>query len=277
MPLLQKKRYRPNHAGLYVSGFTATSTESSNFLARATGITSNTDKTNYDTLITGLVTDGVFAKLDVLYIFAAPDTTTALLNLIQNAYNGTVSGSLTFNANVGYTGTGTPNYISTGFNPFAEQATSKFQKDSASLGAYVRTSRTADQGYISLGTQTGAGYAFIMPQGQFSDVFQYGINSSAPRTVASTNSQGQWIVTRTGASATAAQKNGSAFDSDTTASATKDNSTIYVFATNSGSASNFSLDQQSAVLIGGGLTGTEMTNLAGRINTFMTAYGINVY
>jgi hypothetical protein len=256
-------------------GFTPTSTESSNFLARATGITSDVDKGRYDTLITGLVTDGIFSKLDALYIFAAPDSATALLNLIQNYFNGTVTGALTFNAYVGYTGSGATNYINTGFNP--STAGGNYLQNSGSLGAYVRTSRTADQTYTSLGTQTGAGYSVILPQGVFGDTFQYAVNSGTPKSVASTNSQGQWIASGTGASAIAAQKNGAAFDSDTGASVSRDNSNIYVFATNAGSPSNFSLDQQSAVLIGGGLTGTEMTNLAGRINAFMTAYGINVY
>src|SRR5207344_1340696 len=67
-------------AGVDVSNgsFDATSSQSSSFLARATNVTSWIDKKNYDNLITGLVADGVWAKLDVLYIFAAPNSATAL-------------------------------------------------------------------------------------------------------------------------------------------------------------------------------------------------------
>src|SRR5258706_278504 len=58
-------------------GFSPSCTESSNFLARATGITLTADKTNYDTLICGVVTDGLCCAatggvLDGLYIWAAP-------------------------------------------------------------------------------------------------------------------------------------------------------------------------------------------------------------
>src|SRR3974390_3125511 len=65
--------------------FTPSCSQSSNFLARATGVTSNTDKTNYDTMICGLVTDGVWSKLDALYVFAAVDRTTAKLNLVSSS------------------------------------------------------------------------------------------------------------------------------------------------------------------------------------------------
>ena len=43
-------------------GFAATSSQSAAFLARATNITSNSDKIGYDRYITGLVADGIFAK-----------------------------------------------------------------------------------------------------------------------------------------------------------------------------------------------------------------------
>ena len=255
-------------------GFTPSCTESSNFIARTSGL-DNTHKTNYDTLICGLVTDGIFTKLDVLYVFATDTTTNALLNLKSSSFNGTVTGSLTFNANVGYTGTGATNYIDTGFNPTA--ASGNFTQNSGTIGAYIRTSRAVDQGYISIGTQAN-NFTFILPFGQFADLFQYAVNSVTPNTAANTNAQGQWIVSRTGATAIAAQKNGAAFDSGTNVSGAIDNANILVFASDlGGSAGGFSLDQQSAVLIGGGLTGTEMANLAGRLNTYMTAYGINVY
>ena len=255
------------------SGFTPSCTESSNFLARTSGL-DTTHKTRYDTLICGLVTDAVFSKLDVLYIFATDTTTNALLNLKSSSFNGTVVGALTFNADTGYTGTGATNYIDTGFNPTA--AAGSFTQNSGSIGTYTRTSRTTQNNTESLGTQTGAGFSFFAPLA-FTANLTYAVNSGTPSSFANLNSQGQWITSRTGASAIAIQKNGAAFASDTAASVSIDNSNFYVFATNTGSPASFTTDQQSAIIIGGGLTGTEMTNLAGRINTYMTAYGINVY
>ena len=128
------------------AGFSPTSTESANFLTRATGITSTTDKTRYDALITGLVTDGVFAQLDILYIFAAPDRATAVLNLIQNAYNATENGTFNFSANVGYTGNGTDFWLDTNFNPFSASPTPQYQVNRASLGCYELSDNTGSTG-----------------------------------------------------------------------------------------------------------------------------------
>lgn len=257
-----------------VGGVTCSSSEGNAFLARLTGSPDNTHKTRYCTLIDGLVTDAVFAKLDVLYIFATDTAANALLNLKSSSFNGTVVGALTFTADTGYTGTGATNYINTGFNPTA--AAGNYARDSGSIGIYVLNNRTTDQGYVNAGTATGAGFSFIAPKNATA-VTKYAINTAAPKSIAATTAQGQWITSRTGATTTALQRNGAAFDTDTSASVVMDNSNIYIFAYNTGVPAAFSLDQQSAVLIGGGLTGTEMTNLAGRINTYMTAYSINVY
>ncbi len=53
---------------------------------------------------------------------------------------------------------------------------------------------------------------------------------------------------------------------------------MYVFAENqSGSPAAFSPHALSAAFIGGGLTSGNAALVASRINTYMTAYGINVY
>lgn len=248
-------------------------TEATNFIARTSGL-NGAHQTNYTNLICGLVTDGIFSKLDVLYIFATDTTTNALLNLKSSSFNGTVVGALTFTADTGYTGTGPTNYINTGFNPFS--AGGNYSQNSGSMGIYDRTSRTSQTNEEAMGTQSGAGYSFFAAL-SFSANLSYAINSSSPSAFANTNSQGQWIFSRTGASAIALQKNGAATTSDTISSVGPDNSNVYIFATNTGSPAAFTTDQLSAALVGGGLTGTEMTNLAARINTYMTAYSINVY
>ncbi len=58
------------------------------FLARTSGL-DGTHTTAYTNLICGLIADGVWQKLDMLHIYATQNSTTALLNLVQNAYNGT--------------------------------------------------------------------------------------------------------------------------------------------------------------------------------------------
>lgn len=130
-------------------GFAASCAESTAFIARTSGL-SNTAKTNYDNLICGMVTDGTFALFDFLYIYAAPDSTTALLNLKSSSFNGTVNGSLTFTANQGFTGTAgsTTVYIDTGFNPTTQAGTSQFQQNSAHISVWNLTNATTTHGPI---------------------------------------------------------------------------------------------------------------------------------
>lgn len=92
-------------------------TNAAAFLARTSGL-SNAAQDAYCVLINGLDTDGLFAVTDQLLVFAAPDSTTALLNLITGSVGNpaTVSGAPTFTANAGYAKSGSTSLINTQFN-----------------------------------------------------------------------------------------------------------------------------------------------------------------
>ena len=78
---------------------------------------------SYDTLIKALKvvypgqTGSAWQRLDVLYDWATYDQNVSLLNVRQNAYNGTVSGTATWTFGKGWAGNGTNGYINSGFNP----------------------------------------------------------------------------------------------------------------------------------------------------------------
>jgi hypothetical protein len=260
-------------------GFTPTSTESSNFLTRATGITSNTDKTRYDALITGLVTDSLFSKLDVLYIFAAPTRATALLNLVQSSFSATEHGTATsWSAAGGFTGDGSSFYLDTGAAPAPGGApwAGQYQQDSASIGVYALNNVTRAAQDPAFGANDNGLVGMYL--NYYNTTTYWDINTSAlSHGVANTSTTGQWVVTRTGASACALYKNGSttAFDSSSVTSFALPRDNIILFANAAGSSP--SILQMSAAFIGSGLTNTQQAALAARINTFMTAYGINVY
>ena len=55
---------------------------------------------NIATLIDGLVADGVWAKLDALYVLAQQNATDALLNLVGTSYS--LTGTATFTAYKGF-------------------------------------------------------------------------------------------------------------------------------------------------------------------------------
>lgn len=252
-------------------GFTPTSTESGNFLARATGITDATDKTRYDALITGLVTDGIFAKLDALYIFAAPDSTTAKLNLIQNLYNGATS--LSFTAYQGFTGDGT-NVFTTGFIPSSASA---WTTSSASFGVYNRTSNTSENTQFMGASHGNDTIIYAQPSGGAKMSAVLGVFALA--TVNVSNSQGFWQAVRTSSSDVGFSRNGAAPTVNSSAGgAGLVDVQLYVFGVNNnGSAGGQTSDQFSAAYIGRAMTNTDIANFSSRINTFMTAYSINVY
>jgi hypothetical protein len=266
-------------------GFTPTSSQSSAFLARATNITLTADKTNYDTLITGLVNDGLFSKLDFLYIFAAPDSTTAKLNLITGSsfnpatYNAPAgpAESSQFSAYHGYTGDGSTVFIDSVTSP----GSGNFLQDTASFGAYCVAGVSASNDLTLIGTRSAGGVFSDVTNLHASNSFLYRINTSGGSFQAPANASrpGMYVLSRTGASAYASYKNGTQQDTGTNGDfALTAMSSFYILARNDpGGASGFSFDQVGAAFIGGALSSTEAGNLSTRLNTFMTAYGINAY
>src|SRR5215471_17837360 len=79
--------------------------QASAFLARTSGL-STQERNAYINLINGLVSDGVWSLLDALYVMATNTTSTAALNLVSTSFSLVTHGSMTFTADVGYTGDG---------------------------------------------------------------------------------------------------------------------------------------------------------------------------
>ena len=93
------------------SGFSAwdggaVQTPSQAYLARTVGGNEGGNGANIATLIDGLVSDGVWAKLDALYVLAQQNRSDALLNLVGTSYPLTENspGNLVFTSHVGFSG-----------------------------------------------------------------------------------------------------------------------------------------------------------------------------
>lgn len=273
----------------YSGGFSPGCTESSNWLTRLGsaplyGLSSTTLRDAYDTMICGMVTDGDFAKLDALYIYATDTSTIAKLNLVSTSfsatYNGVPAESSQFAAGVGYTGNASNVFLSMGLNPNAGGL--NYTSTSSSLGVYIPVSgtRTTGQGWAAIGQCDNGGtcgtvYHDVFPKFSDNNAYaQFAGNASA----AMTNAMGLSIGIRTSATAMALWKNGSSVASTSSATGGLPNSTggIYVLGRNSNNTINSaSSDTVSAAFIGGGTIG--VANISGRINTFMTSLGINAY
>lgn len=264
------------------SGFTASCSQSSDFLARATAITNDTDKTNYDTLICGLETDGIGCSntLDLLYVLAAPDSATSLLNLCSASFALTTSGTITFAANEGYTSNGTTGYLDTNYTPSTNAVLSTL--NSTIMGVYDRTNRTTNNNSVQFGGKGPAAHYSYMTILDTTDRVETSVNSSNfPTFTTNTNAQGAVSSSRTGASAAGVYKNLTSISLTIAGSA---NSTglpdgkLFIAALNSnGSTLQYTTDQLAAAWYGAGLTGANSVLLHTRINNFMTAYGKNVF
>ena len=253
------------------SGFTPSCSQSTAFLARATGVTLTADKTNYDTLICGLVTDGVWAKLDALWILVAPDATTQGLNLVSSSFTLTPH-NVSFSAHTPVTGNTTSLYFQTGF---AGNLGTQFIKDSASAGACHTNTRSAGQSWATLGAvDSNIGVRLIPNFNGTLFVGQLNGNQFTPSITPTL--PGMWAEDRSASTVTTVYKNGVSQTTDATASSGVGTLENYLIAENNGSnvASNFSGDTIAAAFYGASLGATLQGNIRTRINTFLSAYSL---
>lgn len=231
-----------------------------NFLARTSGL--DASHTNaYKALINGLVADGVWAKLDALYMFATDTSTNALLNLVSATYNATATGAPTFTANSGYLGAA-GKYVDTNFNPTTAVAP-KYIRNDASIFAWSNTA--AQKTGALMGQVGGAGNAEAIYSRFTDDKTYYIVNATVYSTATNTDGSGFYHATRTGASATVGYKNGVAAVTDTTASAAPSNVNI-AFLTDQASAFTGTV---MAGGIGSGMTAAQALLLYNRVHTYL--------
>lgn len=287
------------------SSFTPSCSQSTTFIARTSGL-SNGQKTAYDTMICGLVTDSIIdgnmgstgcgSLIDIFYIFASSSTTNALLNLCGTAYPAVeTSGPISFSANNGYTFNGTSQYLTTsGYIPGNAgntcgngSATCHSTVNTGTGGVYIGSSRTIDTSVPAswgvldanvdwrliistlLGGNSKALYSINTGVAQNS-VF---VNASV------TNTQGFWIMIR----ASGVSSDGRQYSSggpytgggDATGSSAFGLSRGMLIGAqdNNGSVVSFSTDLTQAFFMGDKLTNTQADNMSSRVNQFMIDVG----
>lgn len=232
--------------------------QATTFLARTSGLDA-THQAAYTTLICGLVTDGVFSKLDALYITATSTTTTANLNLVSTSFTMTVTGTpLTFTADTGYSG-GAPNFLDTNLN--ASLGGALYTQDSAHISVWDMTAGAGDGNQL-VGAST---QEHIYPRFTNGNAF-FRINNGTGTNVAVATATGFYTGNRSGAGATQSYKNGASVVTGTDASAALNNSTFTLPFAGAGTPS---ADVFSAASFGGSLTGTQAANLCSRIGAYL--------
>lgn len=248
--------------------------ESTAFLARTSGL-DTTHSNAYIALIDGLVADAVWAKLDMLHVYATQDATTALLNLVSTSYNGTTHGTPGFTADRGYQGvdgSGTV-YIDTGFTP-SSASSPKFVQNSAHISAWSVTNAAGTAngpiGLLSSGNNT-----CLFPKYNDNVTFYSRINGPGLAGASLSNAQGHFIANRLSSSTIQGYRNGSSVatnSSDT--SAAVGSFPVLVLAVSNGGTPTGSPHQLAMASIGSSLSSTDVTNFYNRLRTFMTVVGV---
>jgi hypothetical protein len=219
----------------------------------------------YNALIDGLVTAGVWAKLDALYLFSAADEATALTNLIQADYAASrlqSSGAAVFTADEGFSDGSTLKLITSNFNPTTAASPNLTQND-AMVGFWSYDAVQVNNWDINQMITSGVILTGIELYPKWSDGKSYysvndGVNGGPTN---SGDSSGLFLAQRTASNARAIYHNDALLGSDTQASAAPVNGNI-VFSC---------LHDTRVAIIGASLSAGERTALYDRLVACITS------
>jgi hypothetical protein len=255
------------------------------FLSRTSGL-DTTHTSLYTTMICGMVADGDFASLDVIYILATQNSATALLNLTSSSFALTPQNSPTFTADQGYTGDGATSWLNTNWAPATNGV--NYTLNSASFGAYILTNRTGASGNTSILGSFSSSFTdetFFRPNvdGAGTNFVSFNANTGVSIGAAVVTSQGSWIASRVSSSAVNLYRNGNItpLGTGTTASGTISLISMALLGinNNNGGVNSPSTDQLAAAFFGGALSAASQQRISNRINAYMSglATPVNVY
>jgi hypothetical protein len=252
-------------------GYTGTCPASTAFVNRARAAyagplpTTPAYEASYDTMICGLVTDGVWALLDALWVPAAVNAAVGNLNLMSSSFTLTNHGA-TFAANSGYTGVdqSTTVWVDTGYTP----STSKinYAQNSAHAMGWSFTNATSTSYPSLLATYDGTNMTAIFPRANANVTFA-GVNvpgSTIPN-VPGSSSLGSYVAVRSGATSSLLYVSGANVPLTTQASVASTplpTYSIYLVAENSsGTPAAGGPYQLPAASVGGALTAAQVSSL----------------
>jgi hypothetical protein len=226
------------------------------FLARTSGMGPVYRKATIR-YINGLVSAGIWDKLDTRYLFATDVQANGLLNIVSSSYAATANGSPTFTAGRGFTGVAgsTTVYIDSGFNP--STAGGRYTQNSAHMMCYSWNDDTADTGTSSGLVTPGATTVSQILLRYTSNLAYFRINDNVTSSggVAVTSAKGLYHSVRTGSSAQAGYIDGVDKGVTPVASAALTNATFPILCQREGGSFFSGDDCQLGVWgAGGGLT-----------------------
>lgn len=221
-----------------------------------------------DAMIVGLKADGVWTKLDRLWLFAAENTASALVDMVADTTATPTLGPV-FTADRGYAGNGLNAYIDSNLpNNFG---TGNFQRNAACYFGWSNTAGMDGGGLFGtfLGTKSQ-----LFPL--FTDGTTYGcINSGVwDFAYAGTGETGLYLMNRTGSLDSTLDVNGVQTAVNSTNASTAQ-SVVPFDALYANAGDQYSSRQCSALGLGGALTPTERVAVYTRTRAYMTAVGVS--
>ena len=243
------------------SGGSGHSPQALAYLARTVGGNEGGNGANIATLIDGLVSDGVWAKLDALYVLAQQNRPDALLNLIGATYNLPTTGA-TWTAYQGmYVGGGT---LDTGFN-MVTSPSPHLTQNSGSLSAWGYGAFNTGNGAIDLGTVNGFGGCALIGNDSTNHFYGFISIGASNNSVAFTAPAGLLAVDRTSSSHTDFYSAGVNINVNTNPTQAPANANMVMGPT---------FTTLSAISFGASLGAAGQLALYNRLRTYMSSVGV---
>ena len=226
-----------------------------------------------NTMVCGLVSAGVWAKLDVFYLFAQTTNAggEAVMNWVTTGfYNATPVNAPAFVALEGFTGDGLASYIDCNW-PTNNGV--NYALNNAMYCVYVRNN-IQDDGY-TVGTEGGSTSRTILRVRNSGDIAQGYINANGAVTyAANTEARGLWSMNRSGAIAFEMFQNKTSRGTAVTPAAALSAFDIAVLAWNdTGVMRDWSKHQVSMFAAGADLTVANRSDLVDLVEAYMDSNG----
>jgi hypothetical protein len=226
-----------------------------------------------DTFIETMIADGVWAKIDALWVPRAHDAQAGRLNWKSPSnFALTAVNSPTFTTDRGYEGNASSMYLNTGWNPATNGV--NYTQNSMSAGGYLTPSvgpDTTATRYILGCVNT---HRLELAPRIASDRFYGAANSAADNAAGSTTRYGLTAINRAASTTMVFYRNGSS------AASVSENSTgvpaagqsMFLLANNNaGTPANYIDNQIGFAFVGGSLTAGEHAALDAALDTYITA------
>ena len=227
-----------------------------------------------NTMAKFLVDTSVWAKLDVLQIYANGDSPNMSLNWKNpGTIDATAVNLPTFEPWEGVTHVAATSYINSNFIPATHGV--NYTLNDASLGVYIRTN-IAEDNYDFGARGTAVQYSLIQARNSSNDT-EFRVNDSATISKANADSRGLFIIQRTSATTKEVFRNNVSLGSGNVASNDLPDRAVFVLCNNNnGTAVGFSTKQVSLFFAGASLTPQNRADLQTAFETYMDFLGKGV-